>query len=71
VTRLEDYTVLVGLDNNYPGGNGRVPGVPDGTEIIALRFSQPIAAIPEAETYAMFLLGLGLGLVGWLSRRRA
>ncbi len=68
VTLLDDYTVLVGLDNNYPGGNGRVPGVPDGTEIITLRFSQPIAAIPEPGTYAMFLLGLGL--VGWLSRRR-
>lgn len=28
-----------------------------------------VAAIPEPETYAM--MGLGLGLVGWMSRRRA
>jgi len=28
-----------------------------------------VAAVPEPETYAM--MGLGLGLVGWMSRRRA
>ena len=32
VTPVDDFTLLVGLDNNYPGGNGRVPGTPDGTE---------------------------------------
>ena len=32
VTPIDDFTLLVGLDNNYPGGNGRVPGTPDGTE---------------------------------------
>jgi hypothetical protein len=37
VTPVDDFTLLVGLDNNYPGGNGRVPGTPDGTEIITLR----------------------------------
>ncbi|MBC8164522.1 MAG: esterase-like activity of phytase family protein, partial [Bryobacteraceae bacterium] len=28
VTPIDDFTLLVGLDNNYPGGNGRVPGTP-------------------------------------------
>lgn len=37
VTPVDDHTLLVGLDNNYPGGNGRAPGTPDGTEIITLR----------------------------------
>jgi hypothetical protein len=37
VTPIGDRTLLVGLDNNYPGGNGRVPGTPDDTEIITLR----------------------------------
>ena len=37
VTPIGDRTLLVGLDNNYPGGNGRVPGTPDATEIITLR----------------------------------
>ena len=37
LTPVDDFTLLVGLDNNYPGGNGRVPGTPDGTEIITLR----------------------------------
>ncbi len=42
VTPVDAFTLLVGLDNNYPGGNGRVPGVPDGTEIITLRSTTPL-----------------------------
>ena len=42
LTPVDAFTLLVGLDNNYPGGNGRVPGTPDGTEIITLRFKQPL-----------------------------
>ena len=42
VTPVDAFTLLVGLDNNYPGGNGRVPGVPDGTEIITLRSATPL-----------------------------
>lgn len=42
VTPVDSHTLLVGLDNNYPGGNGRVPGTPDGTEIITLRSTQPL-----------------------------
>jgi len=42
VTPVDDWTLLVGLDNNYPGGNGRVPGTPDGTEIITLRSRMPL-----------------------------
>lgn len=45
VTPVDEFTLLVGLDNNYPGGNGRVPGTPDGTEIITLRFSQPLETL--------------------------
>jgi hypothetical protein len=45
VTPIDDYTLLVGLDNNYPGGNGRVPGTPDGTEIITLRCSVPLRTL--------------------------
>jgi hypothetical protein len=39
---VDKFTLLVGLDNNYPGGNGRVPGTPDGTEIITLRSKVPL-----------------------------
>jgi hypothetical protein len=42
VTAIDDFTLLVGLDNNYPGGNGRVPGTPDDTEIMTLRSSVPL-----------------------------
>lgn len=42
VTPIDDFTLLVALDNNYPGGNGRVPGTPDGTEIITLRSNVPL-----------------------------
>jgi len=45
VTPVNDFTILVGLDNNYPGGNGRVPGTPDGTEIITLRSRVPLRTL--------------------------
>jgi hypothetical protein len=45
VTPIGNFTLLVGLDNNYPGGNGRVPGTPDGTEIITLRSRVPLKAL--------------------------
>jgi hypothetical protein len=45
VTPVDDFTLLVGLDNNYPGGNGRVPGTPDGTEIIVLRSKVPLRTL--------------------------
>ena len=37
--------LVVGLDNNYPGGNGRLPGTPDGTEIITLRSQVPLCTV--------------------------
>jgi hypothetical protein len=42
VTPIDAFTLLVALDNNYPGGNGRTPGTPDGTEMITLRCSVPL-----------------------------
>ena len=45
VTPIDAFTLLVGLDNNYPGGNGRIPGTPDNTELITLRSRQPLAAL--------------------------
>lgn len=49
VTPIDPFTLLVGLDNNYPGGNGRVPGTPDGTELITLRSNVPLAALDVCE----------------------
>jgi glycerophosphoryl diester phosphodiesterase len=34
VVILDDGRLLVASDNNYPGGNGRIPGTPDDTEMI-------------------------------------
>jgi hypothetical protein len=45
VTPVDPFTLLVGLDNNYPGGNGRVPGTPDGTEIITLQSKVPLQSL--------------------------
>ena len=45
VTPVDDFTLLVGLDNNYPGGNGRVPGTPDGTEMILLKSKVPLRTL--------------------------
>ena len=41
VVGLDDGRYLVGLDNNYPGGNGRIPGTPDDTELIVIDFQRP------------------------------
>jgi glycerophosphoryl diester phosphodiesterase len=41
VVRLPDGRYLVGLDNNYPSGNGRIPGTPDDTELIVINFQRP------------------------------
>ena len=43
---LGDGRLLVANDNNYPGGNGRVPGTPDDTEMIIL--STVAAATPPS-----------------------
>jgi hypothetical protein len=69
VTLVDEFTLLVGLDNNYPGGNGRMPGTPDGTEIITLRFNVPLSSIPVPEPASATLLAAGLG-VFLLGRRR-
>lgn len=69
LTLVDPFTLLVGLDNNYPGGNGRVPGLPDGTEIITLRFNVALAEVPVPVPAAVWLFGSAAGLLG-LRRRR-
>lgn len=60
LTLVDDFTLLVGLDNNYPGGNGRVPGTPDGTEIITLTFNAPLSTVPVPVPPAIWLFGSAL-----------
>ena len=69
LTLVDPFTLLVGLDNNYPGGNGRVPGLPDGTEIITLRFNVPLADVPVPLPPALLLFGSAAGLLGFRRRR--
>jgi len=63
---VDQNTVLVINDNNYPGSSGRAFGVSDNNEFILVSLAQPV---PEPETYALMLAGLGL--IGWCARRRA
>jgi len=62
---VDQNTLLVINDNNYPGSSGRAFGVSDNNEFILVSLAQPV---PEPETYALMLAGLGL--VGWGARRR-
>jgi hypothetical protein len=68
---LDDNTLLVINDNNYPGGGGRAPGVADATEFLRISLDKPLgiaAAIPEPSTYALMLAGLAG--VGFVAKRR-
>ena len=75
LTLIDDFTLLVGLDNNYPGGNGRVPGTPDGTEIITLRSnvalsSLRVGAATQVPAPAALSLLVLAGAIGAAARRR-
>lgn len=41
IFRLSGWAAI----NNYPGGNGRVPGTPDDTEMITLRSKVPLRTL--------------------------
>jgi hypothetical protein len=62
---IDQNTLLVLNDNNYPGSSGRAFGVSDNNEFILVSLTQPV---PEPGTWAM--LFAGLGLVGVVARRR-
>jgi hypothetical protein len=56
---------LVGLDNNYPWGSSRIPGRPDNTELITIRFDQPLSptAVPTPSTlFGLIAMGVKVAL---------
>ena len=61
---LDPETIVIVNDNNFPGGGGR-DLMSDDTEFLMIRLAAPV---PEPETYAMLLAGLGL--IGAVARRR-
>jgi hypothetical protein len=66
---LDAHTLLVANDNNYPGTGGRDLGS-DNTEFLKIHLDQAlnVSAVPEPSSYAL-MLG-GLGLIGFIARRR-
>ena len=68
---IQDAIDMVGLANNWHLGSGpyvysyTVYSSPDSQQVM----SAAIAAVPEADTWAM--LAAGLGLVGFMGRRRS
>jgi hypothetical protein len=62
---LDANTLLVINDNNFPYGGGRELAS-DHTEFLRISLANPV---PEPETYALLLAGLGL--IGFAARRRA
>lgn len=62
--------IQVNLNNTLAAGNYyfKVTGIGDGVATNSGVYTFTAAAVPEAETYAMMLAGLGL--VGFMARRR-
>jgi hypothetical protein len=63
----EDSTLSAG--NYYVKVTGQILGLEGGTYAATLNVTSLASAVPEAETYAMMLAGLGL--VGFVGRRKA
>ncbi|KOV79963.1 esterase-like activity of phytase family protein [Nocardia sp. NRRL S-836] len=47
VTILDDRTLLVANDNNFPSSSGRTPGKPDDNELITIRLADTLHADPR------------------------
>ncbi len=64
-------TGVVGATNlgNLPSGYALIPGVLHAYKVSAADLGGYIAPVPEPETYALWLAGLGI--VGWISQRKA
>ncbi|MEV4103463.1 esterase-like activity of phytase family protein [Nonomuraea sp. NPDC049649] len=48
VAILDDRTLIVANDNNFPFSTGRTPGKPDDNEFITIRLPRPLHAAPGA-----------------------
>ncbi|MFS0771951.1 esterase-like activity of phytase family protein [Sphingomonas sp. 1P08PE] len=69
VLPVDEQTLLIVNDNNYPGSAGRTPGRSDNNEFIKVRLDRPFAAaVPEPSSWALMIAGFGV--VGGALRRR-
>jgi hypothetical protein len=63
VTVVDEYTLAVAVDTNYPFANGRNAGSPDDTEIITIRFDEKLSDLIVPEPSALALLGVALLII--------
>ena len=68
VLPVDNQTLLITNDNNYPFSSGRTPGVADNNEFILVRLDQPLQ-VPEPASLA--LLGAALSFAVAARRRAA
>ena len=69
VLPVDNQTLLILNDNNYPFSVGRTPGQPDNNEFILVKLDKSLTTVPEPNSTLGLLTVSGLGLVSLLKRK--
>jgi hypothetical protein len=70
VLPVDNQTLLILNDNNYPFSVGRTPGQPDNNEFILVKLDKSLTTVPEPNLIFGLLTVSSLGLGSLLKRKQ-